>query len=157
MPTSRQPSAAGVLARSVLAGIGGTVVMTAFQEFVEMPLTRRGESYAPADFAQKVLPVAPETARGRRRLNWATHFSLGAMWGAAYGVAALRGARGQKAVNAVFATVYPGDVLLNAALGLYHPTRWSRRDLVVDLVDKYVQAQATGAVFERLLDPAGRH
>ncbi|WP_456600351.1 hypothetical protein [Blastococcus sp. SYSU DS0616] len=156
MPTSRQPSAASVLGRSVLAGIAGTAVMTAFQEFVEMPLTRRGESYAPADFAQKVLPVDPETAQGRRRLNWVTHFSLGAMWGAAYGVAALRGARGQQAVHAVFAAVYPGDVLLNSALGLYHPTRWSRRDLVVDVVDKYVQAQATGAVFDRLLDPAGR-
>ncbi len=30
------------------------------------------------------------------------------------------------------------------------------RVLVVDLVDKYVQAQATGAIFDRLLDPAAR-
>lgn len=39
---------------------------------------------------------------------------------------ALKGLRGQKAVNAVFGVVYTGDVLLNTALGLYHPTRWSR-------------------------------
>ena len=143
-----------LLARGVLAGVAGTVLMTAFQELVEMPLTRRGESFAPADLAETVTPVQTRTARGRRRLNWGTHFALGAMWGAAYGTAAARGLRGQKAVHAVFATVYVGDVLLNTALGLYRPTRWSAGELAIDVLDKYVQAQGTGLVFDRLLDPA---
>ena len=130
--------------------------MTAFQKFVEMPLTSRGESFAPADFAEKVTPAQTHSPQGRRRLNYATHFALGTMWGAAYGVAALQGLRGQKAVNAVFAAVYTGDVLLNTALGLYSPMKWSTKDLVIDVVDKYVQAQGTGAVFDRLLDPARR-
>ena len=146
-------SAQSVLGRATVAGVGGTVVMTAFQKLVEMPLTRRGESFAPANFAEKVTPLDVDTRRGRRRLNQVTHFSLGMMWGAAYGLAALKGLRGQKAVNAVFAVVYTGDVALNTALGLYHPTQWSRKDLLVDLVDKYVQAQGTGLVFDRWLDP----
>ncbi len=50
--------------------------------------------------------------------------------------------------------VYTGDVLLNTALGLYRPSRWSSKDLLIDVVDKYVQAQATGALFDRFLDPA---
>ena len=150
------PSTVTVLGRGVLAGLAGTVVMTAFQKFVEMPLTRRQESYAPASFAEKVLPVHPTTAAGRRRLNNATHLSLGAMWGTAYGLAAARGLRGQKAVNTVFAVVYTGDVLLNTALGLYQPRTWTAEDWVVDVVDKYVQAQATGAVFDRVLDPTRR-
>jgi hypothetical protein len=50
--------------------------------------------------------------------------------------------------------VYTGDVLVNTALGLYHPTQWSPKDFAVDLVDKYVQAQGTGTVFDRVLDPA---
>jgi hypothetical protein len=150
----RNPSATSVLTRGVLAGIGGTVLMTAFQKLVEMPLTKRGESFAPADFAERVTPVETDTQQGRQRLNYVTHFSLGTMWGAAYGLAALQGLRGQKAVNTVFAVVYTGDVLLNTALGLYSPTRWSTKDLVIDVVDKYVQAQGTGAVFDRLLDPA---
>ena len=137
----------------MLAGLAGTVVMTAFQELVEMPLTGRSESFAPADFAARVTPADPATLKGRRRLNWGTHFALGAMWGAAHGVAAARGLRGQRAVNTVFAVVYVGDVALNTALGLYSPRRWSPRDLVVDVVDKYVQAQATGAVFDRFLRP----
>lgn len=127
--------------------------MTAFQKFVEMPVTKRGDSYAPADFAEKVLPVHPRTGRDRKRLNYVTHFGLGALWGAAYGVAAYTGLRGQRAVAAVFAVVYSGDVLLNTALGLYEPTTWSSRDTVIDVIDKLVQAEATGAVFDHVVGP----
>ena len=156
MKLTKQPSTTSLLSRGVASGVLGTGVMTAFQELIEIPLTGRGESYAPADFAEEVLPVAPKTPEGRRRLNWTTHFALGAMWGTAYGLAAKRGLRGQRAVNTVFAVVYTGDVLLNTALGLYHPTRWSGRDWAIDVLDKYVQAQATGAIFDRLLDPRRR-
>ena len=154
MQLNDKPSTAAVLGRGVLAGLAGTVVMTAFQKLVEMPLTRREESYAPAALAEKVLAVRPRTTAGRRRLNDATHFAVGGMWGAAYGIAAAKGLRGQKAVNTVFAAVYTGDVLLNTVLGLYQPSTWTAKDWAVDVVDKYVQAQATGAVFDHVLDPA---
>ncbi len=136
-----------------MAGVAGTGVMTAFQKFVEMPLTGRADSYAPAEVAERVLRVNPTTAQGRKTLNYVTHFSLGGVWGTAYGVAAAKGLRGQKAVNVVFLTVYPGDVLLSTALGVYHPTQWSTQDWVIDVLEKYIQAQATGAFFDRLLDP----
>lgn len=154
MQSSNQVSLTANIGRGIFAGVAGTVVMTAFQKFVEMPVTGRGDSYAPADFAERILPVHPTSAAGRERLNYVTHFSLGGMWGTAYGAAAHAGLRGQKAVNTVFAIVYTGDVILNTALGLYQPTRWSGQDWIVDIVDKYVQAQATGAVFDRFLDPA---
>jgi hypothetical protein len=153
MKTTNQPSTTSTIGRGVVSGVVGTAVMTAFQKLVEMPLTHREESFAPADFAEKITPIKTSTEQGRRRLNYATHFSLGMMWGAAYGLAALRGLRGQKAVNAVFGVVYTGDVLLNTALGLYHPSEWSTKDLMIDLVDKYVQVQATGAIFDHVLDP----
>ncbi len=154
MTITKHPSAKSVIARGVVSGVAGTAVMTAFQKLVEMPLTKRGDSFAPANFAEKVTPIDTDTAQGRERLNYLTHFSLGMMWGAAYGVAAVKGLRGQRAVNAVFGVVYVGDVLLNTALGLYHPTQWSKKDLAIDVLDKYVQAQGTGAVFDRVLDPA---
>ncbi|MDP9435065.1 MAG: hypothetical protein M3P93_07680 [Actinomycetota bacterium] len=43
------------------------------------------------------------------------------MWGAAYGLAARKGLRGQRAVNTVFALVYTGDLLLNTVLGSTGP------------------------------------
>lgn len=128
--------------------------MTAFQKLVEMPLTGRTDSYAPAEFAERILPVHPRTESGRWWLNSITHTALGAMWGSAYGIAARAGLRGSRAVAAVFGVVYTGDVLLNTALGLYEPSGWSAEDWAIDVVDKLVQAAATGAVFDALLDPA---
>lgn len=143
---------AGDIARGVVAGVAGTGVMTAFQELVEMPLTGRSESFAPANFAAKVLPIKLRNNHERWQLNWVTHFGLGAMWGTAFGLAARRGLRGQKAVAAVFAVVYTGDIVVNTALGLYQPSTWSRRDVVIDVLDKLVQAEATGLIFGRMGD-----
>jgi hypothetical protein len=154
MQSPTRATLAANVGRGILAGVAATAVMTAFQKFVEMPLTGRDNSYAPADFAERILPVHAKTPEDRTRLNYITHFSLGGMWGTAYGIAATGGLRGQKAVNAVFAAVYTGDVVLNTALGLYQPTKWTRQDWLVDIVDKYVQAQATGAIFDRFLDPS---
>jgi hypothetical protein len=55
---------------------------------------------------------------------------------------------------ATFATVYTGDFVSNTARGLYQPSTWSAKDWAIDLTDKFVQAAATGVVFDRLLDPA---
>lgn len=153
MPT-KQPSLATTVGLGILAGLAGTVVMTAFQELIEKPLTGRGDSFAPANFAEKVVGAHPTTMQGRKRLNWATHFALGGMWGSAYGIAAYAGLRGPQAIAAVFTTVYTGDVLLNTELGLYEPSTWSGRDWTIDLTDKFVQAAATGVIFDQFLDPA---
>lgn len=151
---TQRASTASFVGRGIVAGVAGTAVMTAFQQFVEMPLTGRQASYAPADFAERVLPVDTSTARGRAQLNWATHFALGGMWGTAYGLVASAGLRGQQAALGVFGLVYTSDVALNTALGLYQPGAWTAQDWLVDVVDKLLQAEATGAIFDRFLDPA---
>jgi len=138
------------LRRGAVAGVAGTVVMTAFQKLIEMPLTRREDSDAPASFAERMLPLHPDSPQGRKRLNYGTHFALGVLWGVAYAVASRAGLRGQRAVAAVFATVYSGDVALNTALGLYQPSTWSRRDWAIDVIDKLVQAEATAAAFDHV-------
>ncbi|MDQ3408021.1 MAG: hypothetical protein M3472_07720 [Chloroflexota bacterium] len=148
----QRPSTATVVAKGAIAGLAGTVVMTAFQKLVEMPITKRGDSYAPADFAERVLPVRAARGEDRKRLNYATHFALGPMWGVAYAVAKRLRLSAPLAVAGVFATVYSGDLVLNTALGLYRPWDWSGRDWAIDAVDKLVQAAATGAVYELALD-----
>ena len=152
--TTTQPTLGAALGRGVVSGLAGTVVMTAWQKAVEMPLTGRKDSYAPARFAEKVLPLRRRHGRERKRVNQLAHFGIGAGWGAAYGVAAHRGLSGQRAVAAVFAVVYTGDVLLNTALGLYKPWRWSRQEAVTDVVNKLVQAEGTAAAFEAMRRPA---
>ena len=151
-----RPPLAAMLRQGAVAGVAGTVVMTAFQELIEMPLTRRADSYAPASFAEKILPLHPDSQQGRKRLNYGMHFALGVLWGAAYAVARRAGLRGQRAVAAVFATVYTGDVALNTALGLYQPSTWSRKDWAIDVIDKLVQVEATAAAFDHVVGPKAR-
>lgn len=122
--------------------------MTAFQKLVEMPISGRGDSYAPAELAEKLLPVEPSGEIARKRLNYAAHFVLGVNWGLAYAVASKSGLRGQPAVAATFTAMYSGDVLLATALGIYEPAKWSLDDTVIDVVGKLVQAEATGAIFD---------
>lgn len=136
--------------RGVAGGVAGTAVMTAFQQLVEMPLTGRSASFVSADFAEEVTSLRAGSPRSRRRPNRVDHFALRTLWEAAHGIAAMRG---QRAVNAVFGVVYVGDVGANTALGLYRPLQWSAKDVLVDVVDKDVQAPATGAVFDRVLAP----
>ena len=72
MQSTSQSGLTANIGRGILAGVAGTVVMTAFQKFIEMPITGRGDSYAPADFAERVLPVSPSTPQGRTQLNYVT-------------------------------------------------------------------------------------
>ncbi len=137
--------------RGAAAGLVGVIGMTAFQRLVEMPLTGRDESYAPANLVTKLLPVSPKSRGGRRRLNYAAHTAVGLAWGVGHALIARRaGLRGQAAIAAAFGTIYSADVLGNTALGLDKPWRWSRQDLAIDLVDKLLLAQITGLAFERL-------
>ncbi len=152
--TSSPSSLKTYVARGILAGFGGTAVMTAFQKLVEMPITGREDSYAPQKSAENVLPVHTTTDAGRKRLNYATHFALGMTWGAAYGVAAYKGLRGPRAIAATFATIYVQDVLMVTALGLDKPWTWSRQDAAVDVIDKFVNVVGTGLVFDNALAPA---
>jgi len=145
---SKAEPIAATLARGALSGVAGTVVMTGFQTYVEMPITSREESYAPADLARRLgIKVR---RRHRRRVNYVTHFALGAGWGLARAAAARVGLRGQPAVGAVFGAMWPGDVAAATALGLEKPWRWSGRDWAIDVVDKLVLAEATGLAFDRL-------
>lgn len=155
MATTTQPTMAASLGRGMLAGVAGTGVMTAFQKYMEMPLTGRDESYAPARLVEKLLPMSKKRGKKRRQINYVTHYALGLMWGAAYGVAAHKGLRGQRAVGAVFAVVYSGDVLFNVALGLYKPRQWSVQDTAIDVVDKLVQAEATSVIYDNVVARKG--
>jgi len=157
MPKLTQASLPTTIGRGAIAGTAGGVVMTAFQHLVEMPLTGRAESYAPADLLMKLFPITPKDGQAGRRLNYAGHFGVGVAWGVGHGLIARRaGLHGQGAVATAFVAIYGGDVLANTALGLTKPWRWSRQDLAVDIIDKLVLAEVTGAVFDRLAGTGSR-
>ncbi|MEJ7892781.1 MAG: hypothetical protein WKF94_09085 [Solirubrobacteraceae bacterium] len=138
------------LSRGAAAGLVGTAVMTGFQRFVEMPLTGRSDSFAPAELAERLLPWKPKSDTGRTRLNYVMHFALGTGWGATRAALSRTGLSGQPAVAATFAVMYPIDVVTATLLGVYRPKEWTAKETAIDVVDKLVQAQATGMVYDRL-------
>ncbi len=141
---------AAAAGRGAAAGLLATVVMTAFQRFVEMPLTGRHESDAPISLVEKLTGVQPKGSR-RRVLNYVAHFGVGVTWGTGHALLVRQtGLRGQRAVGRAFVTFWVGDVVANTALGLTRPWDWSAQDLVVDVVDKLVLAVATGVAYEVL-------
>jgi hypothetical protein len=145
---SEQPSTFGYMVRGLIAGLAGTLGMTAVQKLAEMPITGREDSDAPAQFAEKVLPMHVEGAEQHKRINYLAHYAIGATWGGTYGLVARTGLRGWKAVAVAFGIRYAGDILLGTALRAYKPSTWSIRDVAVDLVNKSVQVTMTGMVFE---------
>jgi len=107
VPNKSRDSVLMAMGNGAVAGLAGTVVMTAFQRLVEMPATGRKESYAPADLVMKLFPVAPKRKRDRRRLNNIAHFGVGVAWGVGHGLIATRaGLRGQRAVATVFGAIW---------------------------------------------------
>ncbi len=146
------PSLAANVGRGALAGVAGSVVMTAWQRLVEMPLSEREDSYGPADLAEKLLPIKITSDAGRKLLNYATHTALGAMWGAAYGVAAHRGLRGARGAATTFGAIYTQDLVMITILGLGKPWTWSRKEWTIDVLDKAVHIAATSAMFDRAFD-----
>ena len=151
MFTSSSDSVPRTIANGTLAGVVGVVAMTAFQRLVEMPLTGREESYAPATLLEKVLPMAPKDGSARRRLNYAAHLGVGLTWGVGHALIARKASlHGQRAVATVFAVSYAGDVLGNTALGLDKPWKWSLQDWTIDIGDKLLLAEVVGLTFDRL-------
>lgn len=147
---------APALATRAVAGVAGTIVMTVFQKFVKMPLTRRRESYEPANMVHRLTSFCPGRKEDRRRLNHAAHVAVGAGWGAAHGVIDTKTKlRGQPAVAALFGILWPADVLGVAALGVHEPPcRWTPTETAVDFVDESVLAQETGMIFDLAAGPA---
>ena len=61
---------AASVSRGLVAGLAGTGVMTALEKYIEMPITGRGESYAPASLVEKLLPTGRQRGQKRRRINY---------------------------------------------------------------------------------------
>lgn len=149
--TGDAPPATTVVGRGIVAGVAGTVAMTTFQKLVEMPLTGRDPSFIPAKMGAAILRVRPRDHRGWVRFNYACHFTIGLAWGLGLSAAGRAGLQGQRRVGGVYAVVWNSDWLGLVALDVDKPPgKWSRRDLIIDVGEKMILAQAANAALERL-------
>lgn len=139
-----------VVGRGLVAGLAGTAVMTAIQ-LIDQRITRRPPSLAPAEAAEKVLHVEPRTERSESLLNHAVHWTYGSAWGLARAWLPQLGLRGPLANLAHMGAVWGTSLVLLPAMGLAPPiTRWSRKEILKDLLYHGAYAATTGMVYRRL-------
>ncbi|MGN9774542.1 hypothetical protein ACTMS0_01985 [Micromonospora sp. H33] len=131
----------------LLAGLAGAAVMT-LGEKLEQRITRRPDSYVPAQTLQR-LAHRPE--RRSRGTNLAMHYGQGVLMGVLRSTMAHTGMRGPLASGMFTVIRLANDQILENATGVGAPPQtWPRRELVIDVLHKAIYAYTTGAVADAL-------
>lgn len=140
------------IGRGIFAGLAGTAVMTAGQR-VEMRLRGRQGSTSPGDLVAGLLGVEAIDEAQRRRFSDLVHWTWGTGWGVPRGLLRSFGLRGVPVVVAHFTMVVGTDCWPLASRGLAPPPwRWTRQELIFELLHKGVLVGTTHLAF-RLLEP----
>lgn len=139
-----------------LAGLVGTAAMTV-SSTLEANARGREPSAAPAMAAAKVLGVQPKDDNAEKRFNTVAHWVYGTIWGTVRGLLDLAGLRGAPAAAAHLRAVWGGEQVVLPATGASSPaSKWSGKEVGIDLLHHSVYAGVTSTVYE-LLDPHRRN
>jgi hypothetical protein len=120
-------------------------------ETLEMKLSKREFSTGAAQVGSKLFGISLDGDAKITRLNNAVHWGHGTGMGVLRAPLSLAGLRDSAATAAHLTTLWSGDAVLYAALGIAPPPwRWKRQELITDLFHKGILALATGATYERI-------
>ena len=138
---------AGAVGKGLVAGAIGTAAMTV-SSTVEMKLSGREASTAPADAAAKLLGVKPEGDAEKARFSNVVHWAYGTSWGAVRCLLAAAGLGGLSGGGAHFAAVWGNELVMLPALDVAPPLReWGASALAIDAFHHLVYVTATSAAF----------
>lgn len=146
----RAGDVAGAMGKGLVAGVAGTALMT-LSSTIEMKLTGRAPSSAPAEAAAKMLGVETTGERDRTRFSNVVHWAYGTTWGAARGLADVVGLTGPGAAGAHFAAVWGSGLAMLPALGVAPPVQeWGAKALLTDACHHLVYAAGAGLAYAAL-------
>jgi hypothetical protein len=141
---------AGAIGKGLMAGAAGTLAIT-LSQMIEMKITGRKPSEAPADAAEKVLEVKPETEEDKQQFSQQIHWAYGTSWGIPRGILSLIGLKGLPATAIHFATIYSTALIMPAQLKVVPPLKeWNVKEFVVDALHHAVYAIAAGLVYDAM-------
>ena len=167
-------NAGAALGKGLIAGLSGTVAITASQ-MIEMQLTDRSMSSAPVKVGGKVLgteprkkaelekkkqegnadastqPLEEEVEANAGKFGQLMHFGYGTGWGVARSVLDAFGMDGLPASLVHFAALWGTAQVMLPANNVAKPiTEWPPQQIAIDIFHHAVYAFAAGAVYDAM-------
>lgn len=142
--------AATAIGKGLMAGGAGTLAIT-LSQMIEMKITKRKPSTAPADAAEKVLDIKPATEDDKQKFSQEVHWAYGTTWGLPRSIMGLLGLKGMPATALHFATIYTSALAVPTSLKVAPPLKeWSPKEFAVDALHHAVYAIVAGLVYDAL-------
>lgn len=164
----------GIIGKGLIAGFAGTVAIT-ISQMIEMSITKRSMSDAPAKVGGKALGVEPrgkaelekkkaksdtdeapedlkeEVESNKEQFEQLMHFGYGTGWGVVRGALDLTDIRGVRASAIHYGAIWSAAQIMLPANNVAKPiTQWSAKQIAVDLFHHAVYAFAAGAVYDAM-------
>jgi hypothetical protein len=165
--------AAGELGRGLVAGMFGTLAITAAstidQLATEVAHARKEKRAAhldlgkaivspwsfSADVVSKVFGITPKDAEHQRRLAIMAHWGYGSTWGLSLGMMRALGLHRVVATSALLAGQLAAEMIVMPAFRLFSPpTQWGRRAVMSSVYQHAIYSLAAVTSFE-WLEPSG--
>lgn len=149
-PTSTTAQAAAGIGIGIVAGLVGTVVMTAAQ-MIEMQFSGRKPSDMPYKAVKKAFGIETRTDEDKELVSNVTHFAYGTTWGVPRGLMAAFGADGIAGTAAHFGAVWGTELSLLPAMDVMEPvTTWEPKAIAEDAMFHGIYAIAAGITADTL-------
>ena len=164
----------GAIGKGLIAGFAGTAAITVSQ-MIEMSITNRSMSDAPAKVGGKTLGVEPrgkaklekekaksdndeapedlkeEVESNKEKFEQLMHFGYGTGWGVARGALDLADIKGTRASLLHYGAIWGAAQIMLPANNAAKPiTEWSAKQITIDLFHHAVYAFAAGAVYDAM-------
>ena len=134
----------------LLAGLAGTAAIT-ISQMIEMKVTKRPPSTAPAEAVSKVLDVKPTEEDKKEKVSQEVHWTYGTSWGIARGLIAFTGLKGIPASLIHFTAIWGAALIMLPSLKLAPPIQEEdAKTISTDVLHHAVDAIATGIVYDAI-------
>lgn len=138
------------LGKGMIAGLAGTVAISIAQ-MMEMKITGREGSDAPAEAVNKVLNVDASDEAHKEQFVQLVHWTYGTAWGVARGVFDLCGLKGITATAAHWSAVWGTEMVMLPAIDVAPPVKdWGGKEIGKDGLMHLVYAVAAGLVYDAI-------
>ena len=137
------------IGKGLIAGAAGTAAIT-LSQMIEMKITGRSPSDAPAEAVEKALDIEPKPGN-KEALSNKVHWVYGTAWGALRGLLAITGMTTVAATSAHFAAVWGTALAIQPGLKLGPPVSdMEAKDIAVDIFHHAVYAAVAGTVYDAI-------